>query len=474
MKKIIYILSVLGSVAFLQSCNEEEFLVTEPTETLSTPSIEQKVNGIYALMIDVYTGGTTRHEDFGQKGIDIFLDMMQSDLALSRNAYNRYSALANYSGILDYTSNFNYIPWRYYYKVIYSANDVINDFGGSDNPDFSKANKSLYAQALAMRAHSYFYLLQLYTKEYNPSEDGVPLVTSIIQDVSSMNTQKEVYDLILSDLTTAESLLSGVSRNNKIKVDANVVNGMLAYVYAAMGDAAKSGEYSQKVISAYPATTTTQLTGGFNNVATSSWLWGADLTLDMGFNLVGWWGQMDYFTYSYQSVGDYKCIDDNLRLSIRDDDARKGQFQQIVSGYWFGSGKFYEPQRIRQGVRYVETDLILMRSDEFYLLRAEALAKQNDLSGAKSVLKELLKNRITDLSFIDSITTTSAFLDELYLQTRIELWGEGKSYLAMKRNKRQVVRANNHDAYKGLVMESTDEKLTFKIPSAEVINNPNL
>jgi hypothetical protein len=33
---------------------------------------------------------------------------------------------------------------------------------------------------------------------------------------------------------------------------------------------------------------------------------------------------------------------------------------------------------------------------------------------------------------------------EIYLQTRIEFWGEGKSYLAMKRNKATTTRGSNH------------------------------
>lgn len=476
MKKIVYIY-IYAMFAFLQSCNQEDLLVTEPTETISTPSTEQKVNGMYALLIKTGTGGTTRHEDFGQKGIDIFMDMLESDVALSRNAYNRYASLANYSDILDYTSNNNYIPWRYYYRVIYSANDVIEDFGGSDNPDFSKGSQALFAQALAMRGYAYFYLLQLYTKEYDPSKNGVPIVTSILQTKSEMKSQKEVYDFILSDLTRAENLLNGYTRNNKIKFNQDVVRGLLAYTYAAMNNPIKAAEYSQKVIdSGYPITTSAQLTGGFNSSTTPSWIWGADLTVDMGFDLVSWWGQMDYFTYSYQSVGDYKTIDETLRLSISTDDIRKNQFQQIVTGYWFGSGKFYHPNRVRQGQRQIETDYIFMRVDEFYLLKAESLAKQGDsrLAEAKQVLKDLLRNRISDLSFIDNITSSTSLLNEIYRQTRIELWGEGKTYLAMKRNKMNVVRGQNHDAFKGLNISSTDDKLTFKIPSAEVINNPNL
>lgn len=471
MKKLVFILSVISSVAFLNSCNNE-YLVTEPTETLSTPSIEQKVNGMYQLMIQNFTGGTTNHEDFGQKGVDVYLDIMQSDVAYQRDVYGRYRTVANYSAFLNYENNNNYIPWRYYYKMVYSANDIINDYeklGGA--PEF-------LGQALAMRGYAYFYLMQLYTKEFAAAGKGVPIITSILQEKSEMKTQQEVYDFIIEDLTKAETLLDGYVRNNKIKADKNVVRGLLAYTYAAMNNPAKSLEYANKVIGAYPITSAAQLTGGFNNLATSpSWVWGANLEEDMGLDLVSWWGQMDIYTYSYQSVGDYKTIDDLLRLSIKDDDVRQKQFVKFTSGgvdYWMGANKFYHPAKQIQGQRNISTDYVFMRSDEFHLLKAEAQAKQNDLAGAKATLKALLANRMTDFSALDAAATKDDLIKEIHHQTRVELWGEGKAYLSTKRNKLNVVRGQNHQYLKGLVMASTDDRFTFAIPQAEVINNPNL
>lgn len=471
MKKLIFILSVIGTVVTLQSCNSD-FLETEPTETLSTPNLEQKVNGMYQLMIQNFTGGTTAHEDYGQKGVDVYLDIMQSDVAYERDAYGRYRTVANYSAFLNNANNNNYIPWRYYYKMIYSANDIIGDY------ERDGGEKEFLGQALAMRAHSYFYLLQLFTKEYAPASKGVPIVTSITQEKSEMNTQQEVYDFIVNDLTEAESLLAGYMRNNKIKVDQNVVRGMLAYVYAAIGNSEKSLEYANKVIGAYPLTTKAALTGGFNTLANEpSWLWGADLEEDMGLDLVSWWGQMDIYTYSYQSVGDYKTIDELLRLSIQDDDVRKNQFVKFTAGttdYWMGANKFYHPAKKIQGQRNISTDYIFMRSDEFHLLKAEALAKKNDLAGARAALKVLLASRMTNFAAIDGATTQDALLKEIHHQTRIELWGEGKSYLSTKRNHFNIVRGQNHSSLKGLVMPSTDDRFTFAIPQAEEINNPNL
>lgn len=472
MKKTVFILTIIGLFT-LQSCREE-YLVTEPTETLSTPSVEQKVNGMYQLMIQNFTGGTTQHEDYGQKGVDVFLDMMQSDIAYQRDVYGRYRTVANYTAFLNNENINNYIPWRYYYKMVYSANDIINDFDKANG----EGPKEFLGQALAMRAYAYFYLLQLYTKEFAPADKGVPIVTSIVQEKSEMSTQQQVYDLIIADLTEAEKLLDGFARSNKIKVDKTVVQGLLAYTYAAMNNPAKSLEYANKVIGAYPITTAAQLTGGFNNLATSpSWVWGANLEEDMGLDLVSWWGQMDIYTYSYQSVGDYKTVDDLLRLSIKDGDVRKNQFVKFTSGgvdYWMGANKFYHPAKQIQGQRNISTDYVFMRSDEFHLLKAEAQAKQNDLAGAKATLKTLLANRMTDFADIDAATTQQALVNQIHLQTRIELWGEGKSYLSSKRNHMKIVRGQNHQYLKGLSMESTDDRFTFQIPQAEVINNPNL
>lgn len=474
MKKILLGISIVSSLFLFQSCNEEDFLEREPSETISTPSVEQKVNGMFASMIVVGSGGTTAHEDFGQKGVDIYTDLLQSDLALSRNAYNRYAAFASYGSTSDYTSNNNYIPWRYYYKIVYSANDIMNDLGG-DNPTFKDdAEKVYYGQALAMRGYAYFYLLQLFTKEYDSSAKGVPLVTSIKQQNAPMKSQKEVYDLIISDLTKAETYLQGATRTNKIKVDQTVTRGLLAYTYAAMNDNQKAADYSKKIMdSGYPLTSKAELTGGFNDVNTKSWIWGADITTEMSIDLVSWWGQMDWYTYSYQAFGDYKCIDDNLRLSISNDDVRKNQFKQLVTNYWMPSDKFYDKGRVRLGARIIQADYIFMRSDEFYMLYAESMAKLGNDAAAKATLKTLLTDRYTDLSFIDNLSG-AGLKDEIYHQTRIEFFAEGKSYLAMKRNKKDVVRGANHTALAGQTIKFTDDRLTFRIPQAEVINNPDL
>jgi hypothetical protein len=135
------------------------------------------------------------------------------------------------------------------------------------------------------------------------------------------------------------------------------------------------------------------------------------------------------------------------------------------------SNKFFDPGREIGGQRVITTDYIYMRIDEMYMLNAEAKAKLGDDAGARARLKQILALRNVDVAYLDALSGTS-LQNEIYLQTRIEFWGEGKSYLAMKRNKATITRGANHLFLVGENIPYNDVRLTFKIPQAEVLDNP--
>lgn len=490
MKKIIILGSLLGLLFTATSCREE-FLNSEPTQTLAEPPAQAKLNGLYLMMVNTQTGGTSNHDDFGQKGYDIYSDILSSDMALGGVNYRWYRAMSQLTAPVDFTQLENYKPWRYYYRIAFAANDVIAGLGGNDVVPSVAQDKYAMGQAKAMRAYAYFYLSQFYNTKYAPAEDSVPLYVTASVEARPRAKQSEVYAQIVSDLTDAITLLNGFSRANKGVVNQDVAKGLLAYTYAAMGEDAKAATLAKEIIAKYPVTsrdelvynTTTESGGGFNNLATGSWMWGFDLTLENGLNLVSWWGQADIFTYSYASAGDYKAIDLGLFNQIKTDDVRRGQFVTIdgtgkvigdanTSGEYMAvaANKFYATRTL-DGMRNITADYIFMRADEFHLLAAEGLAKSGNTTEAKSILKNFLSYRLNDTSYVDALST-QGLLDEIYLQTRIELWGEGKSYLAMKRNKATVTRGANHIYHAGSSFSYDDDRLTLDIPQQEVNNNP--
>lgn len=484
MKRKLILSTILASSLLVTSCSED-FLDKQPTSNTELTEdqlaeagefnpelIAGTVSGIYSMMIDPQDD----HNDFGQKGFDIMSDMLSGDMALIANNYNWYMRLCDYQATVDYTRTENYKPWRYYYSVVKSANSVIATLGGNDVIPVDDDNKALMGQAKALRAYAYFYLAQFYAKEYDPAKEILPIYTELGQPAQPKSATSDVYALIITDLTDAISLLENFSRTEKSQINKEVAQGLLAYTYAAMGDYPNAKIVTGDIINttSYPLTSSAQACfpgagSGFNDVSTPSWMWGVNLEESLGINLISWWGQMDYFTYSYQWAGDRKAIDAGLYASIPTNDVRKNQF--LAGAAYMPVNKFFDPGRTAGGQRYISTDYVYMRIDEMYLLNAEASAKTGDELTAQTRLHEFLANRVPDHSYVDALTGT-ALLNEIYKQTRIEFWGEGKSYLAMKRNQATITRGGNHLFQAGVAVPYNDDRLTFMIPQQEINNNP--
>jgi len=486
MKSKIY-LTALAGVITLASCSDD-FLETEPTEFISSDQIADaselnpglqaaNVAGLYSTMYTTGSGGTDLdHDDFGQKGYDIYSDMLSGDMVLGALNYGWYSGIAQLQSTIDFTDTDNYKPWRYYYRIIFGANNVITAFGGNDVVPETDEAKHFMGQAKAMRAYAYFYLANLYSEGYEASTPILPIYTDTEAPNQPLSPASDVYDLVIGDLEDAVSLLNTFSRTDKSEIDQDIAKGLLAYAYAAIGDNDKVKTITKEIIDTgkFPIATAEEALGGFNNITQPGWMWGMDLTLDNGLDLVSWWGQVDVYTYSYASVGDVKSIDNDLYDAMREDDIRREQFTDVYEiGQKAPTGKFYDPAREIQGQRYIETDYVYMRIAEMYLLNAEASAKTGDEGNAITMLKVLLNERVEDASYVDALSG-QALLDEIYLQTRIELWGEGKSYLAMKRNKATITRGPNHLSFPGQSFSYDDDRLTLEIPQLEIQNNPNI
>ena len=488
----LFVTLILTSV----SCSNDFLDPVRNTETLTDEDfannvavnpalVEGSLTGIYTYMATPGAAlGTSYHYDFGQKSLDIWSDMLSGDMALTANAYGWYANFTNLVSTSDYTRSENAIAWNYLYKVVSLSNSVINSMGGNNaNPQGAQA-KAVYGQAKALRGYAYFYLTQLFQKGYDPSQPILPLYDGTPGSGVGKAPASDVYNLIVSDLTQAVGLLDGFERADKSQINKSVAQGLLAYTYAAMGNYQQAKTLSDNIIATggFPLTTTAQLafpgTGsGFNDVTTPSWMWGYDITSSLGYGLVSWWGQMDLYTYSYAWAGDKKAMDNLLYATMPANDVRKTQFSTSATYLYMPTKKFFGPARTIGGQRPIVSDYIYMRVEEFYLLSAESSAKLGNEADAKSTLKLLLANRLGGAAnasaYVDPLTG-NALKNAIYLQTKIELWGEGKSYLAMKRNRATITRGTNHVYLSGASIPYNDDRLTFKIPQSEMNNNPSI
>eukprot|EP00933_Yihiella_yeosuensis_P010556 TRINITY_DN117209_c0_g1_i1.p1 TRINITY_DN117209_c0_g1~~TRINITY_DN117209_c0_g1_i1.p1 ORF type:complete len:120 (-),score=5.98 TRINITY_DN117209_c0_g1_i1:11-370(-) len=112
-----------------------------------------------------------------------------------------------------------------------------------------------------------------------------------------------------------------------------------------------------------------------------------------------------------------------------------------------------------------------MRIAEIHILKAESLAKMGQEGPARTALRQVLDQRVPDTAYLNGLSG-QALLDEIHMQTRIEFWGEGKTYLSIKRNQTSTgVRGSNHLSFVGESIAHNEERFTFEIPELEIQSN---
>ena len=120
------------------------------------------------------------------------------------------------------------------------------------------------------------------------------------------------------------------------------------------------------------------------------------------------------------------------------------------------------------------SDWPLMRVEEMYLIKAEAEAMGGNLSGGKSTLENFVRT-YRDPSFTSKANSAQDFQDEVWLQRRMELWGEGISLFDILRLKKPVVRKNtNYDPSVQYNSAAEAQILIYRIPQCEMETNSGI
>jgi len=117
-------------------------------------------------------------------------------------------------------------------------------------------------------------------------------------------------------------------------------------------------------------------------------------------------------------------------------------------------------------------DLPLMRAAEMILIQAEAEARQGKFNEAAQTLYTLVHSR--DDEYQLSANTGDDLINEILVQRRIELWGEGFRFYDLKRTNSPLDRngGNHNDSNAGVMtVQPTDKRWQFLIPQDEINNS---
>lgn len=486
MKKIQYIILALSAAFLTVSCgkaflesNDTSYLTADEVGEVAAEDPDGFLNGMWAHLVDMYNSS---HDTFGHMSVLLSTDMTGVDM-LYDNAhwfsfdYQFDNRMNNYRRTA--------VNWWCYYTLIAKANEIIGLYPNGPETDSAKA---LLGQALAMRAFAYYYLVQLYqfpvtsTGEVNNDAPAVPIIYTTadglsmeeIESYKGRNTVKDVYKVIETDLEKAIEYLAGYERPTKVYVDQSVAYGIQARYYLLSQQWEKAAAAAKSARANYPIMDNDGLHDGFMNIGNAEWMWGFKHTSETNTTYASFFSQIANLAPGYAGL-DYsaKLIDANLYSLIPDDDYRKtlfngpdGDSSQPTSG----------AKVPYANLKYGDTgdwcmDYLYMRASEMVLIEAEALAQQGKNAEAAGVLKELMAKRQP------SWNKSSVTVEDIYLQRRIELWGEGFSYFDLKRLNKGIDRAyagSNHDPSYLLKVPAQDERWCYQIPLSEINENTHI
>ena len=228
-------------------------------------------------------------------------------------------------------------------------------------------------------------------------------------------------------------------------------------------------------------------------------MWAQDVTSENTTNLASFFGQVDIHTYSYAWAGDTKAIDRNLYNEIPDWDARKRWFRKDDNKDIFAlcpDGKYFSAKNqystLSEDVdREWLSDNVYLRVEAVYLTAAEAACRLNQFDLAKQYLTAITDQRIDPddigaaaqyTSYKTDSLSNDRMMNQIKLNWRVELWGEGYAWQTFRRMSTFVKRGSNHAFKPGETIEKSsnpgsaiaDDYFCLVIPPDEIQYNPNM
>lgn len=246
MKKIVNIKPIALSMMLiaLTSCSSD-FLDTKPQSDYVSGSFKTAQDA-ENLLTGAYATLTSANDYFVYDRFYVTEGISDSHYVNGDNAGEQQ--LENFSfttsnGIIEgsYRNNFTFIA---------AANATVDNVTEISDPKWQGTNRKeqILAEAKFIRALAYYELVTQF--------GGVPVMTSQLNGgnlTPARNTESEVYDQIIADLTDAETILNVTPyANQNGRATKGAAQALLAKVYAQKGDYANCLAAANKVINNGP------------------------------------------------------------------------------------------------------------------------------------------------------------------------------------------------------------------------------
>ena len=490
MKKVKYILAtlVLATSLTTTSCSED-FLDTVPTnsvtETTAYATADNLMVAINGMHRNMYVRQNSIQGQAGYTSQMIYNDVLGEDVIFPSTGNGWFVSMLRWlvnnneaSGDLSY-------PWNFWSAMTKNANYIIN-YGPNASGDVNTRDKAI-GEAYAYRAFGNFQLVQLYGNRYvnntNNDQLGIVLRTEASDnEPKARATVEETYAQIWADLDKAELLLTGKTKNNNSHFALDNVLGLKARVALVQQKYSEAAQYAALARANKSLMTQAQYKDGFNDYTNPEWMWGISIQADQSDGFGNFHAYMSRNYNSTQIRQAPKVFNVKLYEAFPSTDVRTQvvdptglhtslNLASTYAKFPYTSQKFITKNRENN---IALGDVPFMRVAEMYLIEAEAKYFLGDEAGSKTVLTQLAQAR--DSAFTSFTATGDAYLQQLYLQRRIELWGEGFRFFDLKRTNSPLNRRDT-GAVAGVInntweIPAGDLRWTWLISRQEINANP--
>lgn len=493
---------MMAASVMLTACDSILDTVPEGGTVVESQISEENINvmavGLYQELIGGQnTFGGEDHTDYGIPAMYMRLESDGMDMVADATGYNHFNACLTYTDRL-YNSTGTLFIWYRNYKIIKACNELLKLI----DPESQNAEMQSYmAEARTLRAYAYFNLAQTYQFTYAGHEQApcVPIMTEKMSLEAGNNnpraTVQAVYDLITEDLNFAVDAFgkAGMPRRDKMTVNEDVARGIRARVRLVMHDYQGALEDAEVLVGKYsPYSRAEVKMPTFISATDHSWIWGLIYTnnsVAVTTGIANWASMLCSFVSNGYTTGGsvYRKINKTLFDQISPSDVRYG--------WWLDENanstnldteyqSFVEAKKIPaySNVKFAPADYNLvsvlntqhypmMRVEEMILIKAECQACLNRNEEAAETLTNFVRS-YRDEGYICDATTTEELKDEVWMQRRIELWGEGQAFHDLMRLNKDVDRRNsNFELDYRWCIKAGDPILLYRIPKDEIEAN---
>ena len=468
-------LAVLAAGLLLTGCDVVDNV--NPRQSVTPEQALETVEGFEALLASAYDD-LQDQSYYGQEFMlvpDALADNLRVPANETSNRYPDFSANAIGAGLTR---------WGGHYNTINEVNVVLSQI---DDLEVEAANPQairdrIKGEAFFLRAINYFDLVR--AKSYEPGREvngfnlGViirtePTETVEDADFRARSTNQEVYDLVVSDLQQAISLLDGTSRGSKNFASVAAAQALLARVQLYQGNYAAAEAAATAALALSPASLidasedATALVTAFQASTNPESIFEVILTPSTDGNVTGVNASLQSLTDPTRG-GFFDAVPTNDLVDAHEEgDARLALYSRATV-----AGEDLPYIRKYTGAVAQDVDPVpVFRVSEMLLIQAEARAEQGNIDGALAALNTLRNARGLDSFGDDDDDDASAggIIDAVLAERRVELAFEGHRFFDLKRRGLDIPKPT-----RGTVIPYTDFRVLAQLPETEVDNNPQL